>query len=146
MIFTNKHVVVALIVSPILAILAWFAVGHYAGEQPAVAVPGQSYPLVEQSNCRYDSGRCELENEDFKLTLVLEGQELTLESAHSLQGVMLAIGQEGVELQPSAMTGGGTQWRYPLSALPQPEERIFIVASTSSNSYFGDVATTFIKR
>ena len=65
--FTNKHVIVALIVAPVLSVLAWYAVGSFTGEQPTPAEPGQSYPLVEKSNCRYPSGECELENEDFSV-------------------------------------------------------------------------------
>ena len=105
MFFTNKHVVIALIVAPILAILAWFAVGQLAGEKALPAERGKSYPLVEKSNCRYESGRCDLENEDFKLLLQWqEGKNLMLQSAHPLQGVMIAVGNSGQELPPVAMT------------------------------------------
>ena len=88
--FTNKHVVIALIVGPILAILAWIGVGQIAGEKAAVAVAGNSYPLVEKSDCRYESGHCKLENEDFKLVLLLEQRGidtmLVLQSAQVLEG------------------------------------------------------------
>ena len=49
--------------------LAWFAVGAFLGEEPQQAAPGQSYPLVERSNCRYDSGHCDLHNEDMQLSI-----------------------------------------------------------------------------
>ena len=39
----NKHVIVALIVAPILSILAWFAVGAIVGDQAKVAEPGTAY-------------------------------------------------------------------------------------------------------
>ena len=70
--FTNKHIIVALLVTPVLAVLAWFAVGAFVGEKPQQAAPGQSYPLVERSNCRYDSGQCDLHNEDLQLSITFE--------------------------------------------------------------------------
>ena len=92
--FKNKHVIIAMIVAPILSILAWFAVGQFTGEQPQVAQPGQSYPLVEKSNCRYESGACDLENQDFKVRISLQagvtGPEFVLTATHPLEGVVLS--------------------------------------------------------
>ena len=48
----NKHVVVAMLVAPILAILAWFAVDSMVAERAHSAKPGASYKLVAKSNCR----------------------------------------------------------------------------------------------
>ncbi|MEH6581737.1 MAG: hypothetical protein V7754_07355 [Halioglobus sp.] len=149
MFFTNKHVVIALIVAPILAILAWFAVGHLAGEKAQPAAQGKSYPLVEKSNCRYDSGQCNLQNEDFKLAIELRGVDLIVQSEHPLQGVMLAIVTSGQEPVPVEMTSAdqtGLSWRLTLAGVPQESERIYLVASTVDNAYFGDAATLFIKR
>ena len=93
--FTNKHVIIAMIVAPILSILAWFAVGNLTGEQAAPAQAGQSYPLVEKSNCRYASGCCDLENEDFKVRLSMQegvaGQQLVLRASHALEGVVICV-------------------------------------------------------
>ena len=66
----NKHVIIAMIVAPILAILAWFAVGQIAGEKAKVAEPGAAYPLVARSNCRWASGKCELANNDLEMTIL----------------------------------------------------------------------------
>ncbi|MBX2859174.1 MAG: hypothetical protein KTR17_10965 [Cellvibrionaceae bacterium] len=67
---TNKHFVVALIVSPILAVVAWFAVDKIVTPAPVVAEGGASYPLVAKSNCRYSSGKCALTNGDIKILLL----------------------------------------------------------------------------
>lgn len=150
MFFTNKHVVIALIVAPILSILAWFAVGEIAGEKAKPAQWGESYPLVEKSNCRYESGRCDLENEGFKLTLeVVSGTDLLLESAHPLLQVMISVGNPTRELPPVAMAavdGAGLKWRYPMTSMPGSIDRIRVVATTEHNAYFGDAATVFIER
>ena len=150
--FTNKHVIIAMIVCPILAILAWYAVGNLIGEQPQLAQPGNSYPMVEKSNCRYESGTCNLENEDFKLTLVyqdgLSGPLLLLRSSHPLDGVVLGVGLTDVEGAPSVMRasdGRGQEWRLTIGAAPGPDERIRLVAMAGGSSYFADASTLFLQ-
>ena len=151
--FTNKHVIIALIVGPILAILAWLAVGQIAGEKAAVAVSGQSYPLVEKSDCRYESGHCKMENEDFKLLLKVEQRGLdsllVLTSKHALEGVMISVAAPDHDVQPRAMRSGNAEaleWTLILDDVPAPAERIHLVASSGGTQYFGDAGTLFIKR
>ena len=151
--FTNKHVVIALIVGPILAILAWIGVGQIAGEEAAAAVSGRSYPLVEKSDCRYESGHCKLENEDFKLVLRMEqrGIEtvLVLQSAHALEGVLMSVAEPGSEIRPTAMRASDTQnmeWVISMEQLPTPQQRFYLVARSGGVQYFGDAATLFINR
>ena len=153
MLFTNKHVIIALIVGPILAILAWLAVGQIAGEKAAVAVSGQSYPLVEKSDCRYESGHCKLENEDFKLVLTVKqrgiNSVLVLKSVHALEGVLVSVAELGGESTPTAMRSGGgenMEWEVILDEAPTPGQRIHLVASSGGTQYFGDASTLFIKR
>ncbi|QFU75228.1 hypothetical protein EY643_05940 [Halioglobus maricola] len=150
--FTNKHVIIAMIVAPILAVLAWFAVGQFTGEQPQAAQAGKSYPLVEKSNCRYESGACDLENENFKLRLSLQdglaGPEFLLSASHPLEGVVLAVGPTGDELTPMpmrAVDGQGLTWLIPLDGIPGPEEKIRVVANAESSSFFAEASTTFLQ-
>ncbi len=150
--FTNKHVIIAMVVAPILAILAWFAVGQLTGEQPSAAKPGQSYPLVEKSNCRYESGACDLENEDFRLRLTLQdgvtGPEFLLSASHPLEGVVLGVADPGVQAQPTAMRasdGQGLEWRMALAETPGSAQRIRLVARAAGSSYFAEASTTFLQ-
>ena len=151
MVFTNKHVVIAMIVAPLLAVMAWFGAGQFAGEKPEAAVPGQSYPLVEKSNCRYPSGACDMENEDFRLRLVAAqdgSSALVLTSTHPLDGVVAGIGMPEQETQPTAMRaldGQGLTWRLELASTPAPEQRIRLVAMAGGSSYFADVSTAFLQ-
>jgi len=149
--FTNKHVIVAMIVAPILSILAWFAVGNLGGEQAAPAQAGQSYPLVEKSNCRYPSGSCDLENGDFKVRLFmpegLAGKQLVLSASHALQGVVVSVSTPDSDSSPSAMRatdGQGLEWHIALASSPTPQDRIRVVVRAAGSSYFGDAATTFL--
>lgn len=150
--FTNKHVIIAMIVAPVLAILAWIAVGQMVGEPPRVAQPGQSYPLVEKSNCRWESGACDLENEDFKLRLTLQegvsGPEFVLTSSHALEGVVLGVADSATSAQPAAMRasdGQGLEWRMALAEKPGTAQRIRLVARASGSSYFAEASTTFLQ-
>ena len=147
--FTNKHVVIALIVAPILSVLAWFAVGSMTGEQAAPAEAGRDYPLVAKSSCRWTSGQCELENEDFELTLrYLETGQLLVHSAFPLEGVVVSIYDPAVEgdIPPVALVpadGAGHEWRHPASDVPQPGERIRLVASAKGSRYYGEMSSQF---
>ncbi len=150
--FKNKHVIIALIVTPILSVLAWIGVGQLTGEKPHVARPGQSYPLVEKSNCRYESGACDLENEDFLLRLTFHeteaAQEVLLTASHPLQGVVLAVGPPQQDSQPATMRatdGQGLEWRLALGGRPSADDRIRLVARAGESSYFGEASTTFLQ-
>jgi hypothetical protein len=147
----NKHVIIAMLVAPLLAVLAWFAVGQFAGEQPRKAEVGREYPLVEQSNCRYESGVCELRNEDMVIKLSLEqgaDEVLVLRASHALEGVLLAIGPPESSLPPDKMRtadGQGKEWRMLIGGVPGPQERIRLVATAGGSTYFAEASTRFVQ-
>ncbi len=152
MLFTNKHFVIALLVAPVLAILAWFAAGYFAGERALPAQTGQSYPLLEKSNCRWESGACDLENEDLQLTLALEpsarGPQLVLRASHALDGVVVGIGDPEASSPPQPMQGvsdDAREWRLPVAAVPGPAQRIHLVAMAGGSAFFADAATVFLQ-
>jgi len=147
---TNKHVVVALLVAPVLSVIAWFAVGNLKGEHAAPAVAGQTYPLLEKSNCRYASGACALENQDLKLVLTLDATArlaLVLTASHPLQAALLSISHPDQEPGPRALEVLDTsalKWRLPLTDLPNPDERIRLAVTVASSVYFADASTAFL--
>ena len=151
-ILRNKHVLIAALIAPVLALIAYFAIDHMFGETPHVAVEGQSYPLAEEPGCRWESGRCGLKNNDFELDLEFERLagdrlRLDLESVFPLDGVMLAVAMsETDEKPPVAMKAAGAdglRWSLEIR-LPQPEtDRIRLVASTGGTVYYGDVSAKF---
>lgn len=147
---TNKHVIIAMLVAPVLAVLAWMAVGQFAGEQPHKAQPGRDYPLVEQSNCRYASGACDLGNEDFRIRLVLDTSAepvLVLSASHPLDGVLLSVGSAEQNLPPEKMRaadGQGLEWRVLLGRVPSAQERIRLVATAAGSAYFAEASTLFM--
>jgi hypothetical protein len=148
--FGNKHLIVAMIVAPVLALLAWFAVGQFAGERPSRAVPGQTYPLVEQSNCRWASGACDLENEEFRLRLTADaaGSQWLLTASHPLQGAVLAVALPDARAEPGQMQAAGREgleWRLAMARTPGADERIRLVVQAAGSTYFADAATVFLQ-
>ncbi len=147
--FTNKHVVIALIVAPVLSVLAWFAIGSLTGEQAAPAQPGRDYPLVAKSSCRWASGVCELENQDFELTLrYSDAGMLLLHSAHPLEGVLVSVYDPAAsgDIPPVALLPvdeAGHDWRHPASDVPEAGERIRLVAAADGSRYYGEMSSQF---
>ena len=152
--FKNKHLLIATAMAPMLGLASYFGVNFLLSEKPLVAEAGQSYQLVEKSNCRYSSGICGLKNVDFELTLSFErlndGQLLLkLESAHPLDGVMLALVENGTdEKQPVEMLplgADGLIWSLNIARPELERDRMHLVASSNGTLYFGDAAMKFMR-
>jgi len=148
----NKHVVVALLVAPVLAILSWFAVDRFVAEQPHAAKPGAVYTLAARSNCRYASGRCDLHNEDFQLTLARgyrDGIEtLELESRHALSAAVVATGASVASLSgPRAMEpvdDDGASWSLPAGDSVGEDGVLRLAVVAGQSSYFAELSTVFL--
>ncbi len=151
--FTNKHVVVAMLVAPVLAILAWFAVDYFLSERPHAAKPGASYTLIPRSNCRYASGQCDLENGDFELLLeandpAATGITLNMRAKYPLQQATIGFINGGTESAPSSMASTGAGALYWSATLPLPAgdaPMLGLVVSADGVNYFAEVPTTFMR-
>ncbi len=151
-IFKNRHMVVAALVAPVLALMAYFGADYVVGERPEAAVAGQDYPLVEQPGCRYAGGDCGLKNADFELRITIEpgAAVLRIESAFPLDGVVAAlVPAQGEEGEPAGMRRsepGGRVWTVDLPAAPAAgEDRLRIVALAAGARYYGEVGTFFLQ-
>ena len=162
MFLTNKHVVIALIVAPILAIGSYYITDYLVSEAPKKAQQGQSYKLVAKPNCRYGSGECELHNGDFSVTLVgkkqtSQGMQLVLDANFPLQGVTLALAkvvQRNGKWQPifaapqnmQPANTNNTQWVvvFPDFDIEKGWVRLALSAQNKSK-YFAEFPTIFIR-
>jgi hypothetical protein len=153
--FKNKHMLVAGLIAPLMAVGAYYAVDLWVGEKPHAAEQGRSYPLVEMPNCRYDSGACGLKNNDFRLDIVanwLSDTRLSLQltSAFPLEGVKLAMvtadtGETPpVEMQPASDDGLG--WILEVDSRDPERDRLRLVAASTGSLYFGDASMKFTLR
>lgn len=150
----NKHVITALIVAPILAILAWYAVGQIAGEKARVAEPGAAYPLVARSNCRWESGECELHNNDLEMTILpLElGAQYTKLSLHSefpLTQATFALLSNGEEIvanaEHDASPDAAAQMTVTIPAFADPEATLRVAVTVQESLYFAEVPVVFMR-
>ena len=149
----NKHVVVALLVAPILSILAWFAVGNLVGEKPHAAEPGGAYKLMARSNCRYDSGECDLVNNDFELklvpVLVQPGvTELTLDSAFELEQAAVALVVDEQEtaatVAPRDFTKPSKAWSVTIPATVEHGNHLRIAVTVQETLYYVEAPVAFM--
>ncbi|OOE50218.1 hypothetical protein [Salinivibrio kushneri] len=146
---TNKHVVIAMLVAPVLAVITYFAVDASVSEPPKAAQPGQSYPLAVRSNCRYTSGFCQLENGDMKLKLESQGGEnnrltLRLVSELPLEGAQIGL----TDITPQTMQirdETGTTWTVTLPAPSSEETQIRLAVSMKGSHYYAETPVTFIE-
>lgn len=151
--FTNKHVVVAMLVAPVLAIMAWFAIDYFLAERPHAAKPGDSYKLVAKSNCRYASGECDLANGDFELNLkptAISSTALTL-SMHSrfpLRRATIGFINSSPQALPSDMASQDNQalrWTATMAIPEDDASMLGLVVSSQGSDYFAEVPTSFLK-
>ena len=150
--FKNKHVILAMFISPILAIIAYFGVDYAVSERPHAAQKGQTYKLAASSNCRYKSGICTLQNSDIEVQLrakrIVDNQiELTLDTEMLIQKVLVSITQNNEEIPPTSMQTNdpqGGHWQAKLE-LDNPEQSTLRLAlSIADTLYFAETSTLFI--
>ena len=155
--FTNKHVITAFIITPVLAMAGYYATDLVVKEKPQNAVAGQSYPLLAQSNCRYTSGECDLVNEDFKSNLVVVDengeQMLSLTSSHSLQGVSVGFTDvtqavDSSDVPPSSMKSVSEDmksWRIDMPMQATDKTKILIAMRSNGSNYYAETTMGFTK-
>jgi len=150
--FTNKHLVVALLVAPVLAITSYIGVDFMLAESPHKAEVGQSYALTNKPNCRYSSGVCELVNGDMKIrVLPIVTQEgyvtLSLDSDVPLQQILMSSAStQNMQHKPvfgRSLGEHGKRWKVTLYH-PEPEQPIRLAVVAQGVKYFSLVSSQFI--
>ena len=150
----NKHVIIALLVAPILAILAWIAIGQIAGEKAQVAEPGGAYPLVARSNCRWESGECELVNNDLKMTILplelgAQYTRLALDSEFPLAQATFALLSNGNEVaanaEHDASPDAAARMTVTIPAFADPEAMLRVAVMVHESLYFAEVPVVFMR-
>lgn len=153
MVFTNnKHLIVAIIVAPVLAVLSYLFVDALVKEQPQPAVEGENYPLTAQSNCRYTSGRCDLENADFRVSLAVTDKDkqpvLVLTANYDLDNALIGFSDtdEQTSVQPSQMQASSKDkksWSIELPAATDINTQLMLVMFANGSRYYADSTMEF---
>ena len=150
--FKNKHTVIALLVAPMLAIIAWFAVDYFVAERPQAASPGTSYPLVAKPNCRRLSDGCELSNADLTLTLVVTeanatGASVELTSAFPLGEAMVGLANGGEDEGPptalESLDAEGLSWTGSVSGRIDADTGMRVLVRANEATFYAEVPVTF---
>ena len=151
--FRNKHTIAALIITPILAVIAYFGVDSLVGEKPHKAEPGKAYPLAALPQCRYTSGHCTLKNADFNvqispLEVSANKLVLTLHSAFPLQSARMAlvqdVSQPGNPVLMQQMDTKGQDWQVQLPGAHNDKTLLRLVLNADKSLYYGETAVTFL--
>ncbi|MFA7552760.1 MAG: hypothetical protein WCY88_00830 [Spongiibacteraceae bacterium] len=150
--FKNKHVISALIITPLLAIIAYFSVDYLVSEQPKPALVGGHYELAQLPNCRYASGQCGLKNGNFKLVVTGAAEEgdlsLQIESVFPLEEAFASIA-----INPSDVPGpvpmrsvsdDGKTWAVNLTTLLPEDKYLRIAVMAESAVYYAETKMPFL--
>ncbi len=140
-----------MIVAPILAILSYFAVDYYVAEVPHKAKSGQLYKMLAKSNCRWESGHCDLVNGELKLLVTSSSQQygrnyFRLNSETPLQEVKFAlVSEKGVYSQPESMSlvePGNQLWQSSLVDVKR-SDFLQLVISVGGSVFYAEVPAIF---
>ena len=149
----NKHIIVAMLIAPILALISYFSVDAVVAEKPHAAIAGASYELLERSNCRYTSGACDLKNGDMHLAITpswtnTQTLRLTINSSQPLEKVVSArvnvLGEEVAQAVLKSLDSSGLNWSTDLTTPDVDLERLHLAVSINDTWYYADTALTFI--
>ncbi|YCO03826.1 hypothetical protein ACB087_26030 [Vibrio sp. VNB-15] len=152
--FKNKHFIIALLIAPILSLIAYFGTDMALSEKPHAAKEGESYKLASKSNCRYTSGLCDMENGDFKVKfrsekLTQDSLELSLHAAYPLEGVKLSVvDNQEQNAQPIDMTPAdqaGQNWTVTLPKPASEDSWLRVAIQSEGTLYYGETQTAFVK-
>jgi hypothetical protein len=151
-ILKNKHVVLAMFVAPVLAIIAYFATDYVVSEKPHQAQQGNSYKLAAKSNCRYQSGQCTLYNGDVEVNVRAEritGSliELRLHANMPLQNVLVSSVVANEETDPVVMQPAVSEentWRAKIDIFDVEKGALRLVLELSGLLFYAETPAVFI--
>lgn len=151
-ILKNKHVILAMFVAPVLAIIAYFATDYVVSEKPRQAQQGNSYKLAAKSNCRYQSGQCTLYNGDVEVNVRAErinGSliELSLHANMPLQNVLVSSVVATEETDPVVMQPAVSEentWRAKIDIFDVEKSALRLVLELSGLLFYAETPAVFI--
>ena len=154
--FKNKHIIIALIIAPILAIISYFVTDYMVAETPQKIQTGAVYPLTQKPSCRYSSGHCILKNNQLEVSITgkFENQNLTLNltSEQNIQKILFAVTDPNDTHSPpipmhksSSHTEQLNSWNASWSPIENPVNKTLkIVLETNGAQFFGETGLEFL--
>jgi len=151
-ILKNKHIILAMFVAPVLALIAYFATDHVVSEKPQAALQGGSYKLAAKSNCRYQSGQCTLHNGDVEVNVRAERVtgsliELILHANMPLQNALASFVVGDDETEPTVMQRAVSEentWRAKFELVEPEKSTLRLALELSDTLFFAETPAVFI--
>ena len=151
-ILKNKHLVLAMFVAPILAIIAYFAVDSLVSEKPHQARQGESYKLAAKSNCRYQSGLCTLQNGDVQVSVRVERLSdslirMFLQANMPVQNALASFVSESSEAEPVSMYRDDTEqdtWTASFEVSEPEKSTLRLALEMSGTLFYAETPAVFI--
>ena len=151
-ILKNKHLILAMFVAPVLAIIAYFSVDHFVSEKPSAAKQGATYKLVGNSNCRYQSGLCTLRNGDIELVIRAKRidertVELVLSSELEVEDVLISLANSEADARPVKMQvkDGQSDVLHATFDNFDPQRSVLrLAAGIAGSTYYAETTAVFV--
>jgi len=151
-ILKNKHVVLAMFVAPVLAIIAYFATDYLVSEKPHRVQQGQNYKLAAKPNCRYQSGQCTLHNGDVEVNVHVErvsdaAIKLILQSNMPVQNALASFADENTEPQPATMYRAAPEtniWNAEFDLVDAETSTLRLALEISGSIFYAETPAAFI--
>ena len=151
-ILKNKHMILAMFVAPVLAIIAYFSVDHFVSEKPQAAQQGNTYKLAARSNCRYQSGACTLKNGDIEVQLVATrvsngDVELSMHSDMPIQNVIISYVSDSYASEPTQMevlSGEMKDWVTVVRLAEPAKSQLRLALNISGAIYYAETTAVFV--
>ncbi|MBT8126206.1 MAG: hypothetical protein KJP15_01880 [Gammaproteobacteria bacterium] len=148
----NKHLIIAMLVAPVLAIIAYFAVDHVVSEKPHVAEQGKSYKLAAKSNCRYQSGQCTLENGDVEINVRVQRVtdvliELSIQSNLPAQRVLASFTGNDETGEPVALQSYAPEknlWSATFALIDPEKSHLRLALELAGAVFYAETPAVFI--
>lgn len=146
--FGNKHITTALIIAPILAILAYFLVDQMVSEKARPALASAAYTLLIKPNCRHSSGQCSLRNGDVEIELHFNlnqsKPQLLLESNLALVGARLGLNGKPESLAMLPQNTQKTQWHFIFPVQLSPSDTLQLAVQIQESYYYAEITLPFM--
>ena len=151
-ILKNKHLILAMFVAPVLAVIAYFAVDYVVSEKPRAADPGSSYKLAAKSNCRYQSGNCTLENGDVEVHIQARHSDdtrvdLNMRSELPIQNAVISYVVDGVASEPLRMDKGSEEtdgWHATIFLDEPGKSTLRLALNIADTLYYAETSAVFV--
>lgn len=151
-ILKNKHLILAMFVAPLLAIIAYFSVDYIVSEKPRAAQQGGTYKLAAKSNCRYQSGVCTLKNGDIEVKLHARRidermVELNMYSELPIQNAIISYVAGEFTSEPVAMnteSAAAGDWYVTLELSDPENSQLRMALSIADAMYYAETTAVFI--